>query len=382
MGNQASRQYTSKQGSGLTRNGVPLGWDPRVFALTKIHGVPFSTEWIELYPPHLYTLEKAKEDIASWRHGRRPVHEIPPFHRLLRKGQSGMVDPRFYALQKVHKMRDHEIHDVMRNGHYTKTMALEDITRALQGKPPRHQMSRGIKFVNSKTGAKAKAGRPGYEWGYSHSAQSNHAFVPSQRPSAKSTSATTSAKYVPSTPALSSSAAASASASPAHHHTTPASATASASASPAHHHTSTPASAKASASSAKASASSAKASASSASSAHRTPKLNYVASVPSPASASARMNASHAGHTPARKSSSSNYPVHHKPAAIYDPSPSGGNISTKRRKNYATSTATSKSGKRRRQRERALLRAEGVLVPYVPQTKSTKSKKSKKLKMN
>jgi hypothetical protein len=172
MGLRASR-FVPSASSEKNRYGVPIGMDPRIVALSKVHGVPMRREWMSLYPPHKYTREKALEDLQHHRLTGQAKHFVPKYHTILAKGDGTRGDPREYALRKIHGMSNHEIKNVLKNDSYsaiyTHTQALQDLSRHLQGKEPRHRISRGIQIHNSKTGVVYKQGSPAENhWGYSH----------------------------------------------------------------------------------------------------------------------------------------------------------------------------------------------------------------------
>lgn len=169
------------------RQNIPLKVNPRAYALHKVHGVPMKSDWMQMYPPHLYSERMALEDIQAHQRTGRGVHTVPQFHTVLRDrwGSASPKDARRHALKKIHGLRSHEISNVLRQGSYTQTQALENISRHMSGKAPRHSMSRGIKFTDIKTGAKSKEGRPGYTWGYTPGFMSDRMYSPPNRPHPK-----------------------------------------------------------------------------------------------------------------------------------------------------------------------------------------------------
>ena len=153
--------------------GLPFDVDMRLYALTKIHGVPKKEEYMNMYP--MYTREMACKDIKAYRAGRGAVHAVTPFHKIL-KSQVGLFDeaqdPRMYVFHHVYKLSPAEIAEVRHEKFYSKTMALEEIKhqydhQANPGLPPfRYPVSRGLRFANEKHGHVYKKGTAGYDAGY------------------------------------------------------------------------------------------------------------------------------------------------------------------------------------------------------------------------
>lgn len=107
--------------------------DERAFALGEIYGVPDSL--LDQYPPHVYSLKQATEDIAACRRGARLPHgdRVVRFDRVAR-GQ----DPRVYALMAYHGYRRSDFRDprVLELLPYSKKDAQVDIARFHRtGKP-------------------------------------------------------------------------------------------------------------------------------------------------------------------------------------------------------------------------------------------------------
>ena len=148
--------------------GAPLGVDPRLYALTKVHGIPQKAKYMDMYPG--YSVEKACDDIKSWRATGKPVHAVTKFHKVLR----GAQDPRMHVLTKVYRLSRREIDEVMGEGFYTADMALQEIHHQEQRKAGerlprfRYNPSRSMRFTNTKHNFVYKQGRQGYTTGYSY----------------------------------------------------------------------------------------------------------------------------------------------------------------------------------------------------------------------
>lgn len=160
------------QGASRSRNGtcgVPLGQDPRHFALTKVHGVPNDIKYLSLYPG--YTKKKACEDIEAWRAGGEAVHRVTQFHKMLRGDL--VDDPRTYVFKKIYKLSAAEIAEIGKDDFYTEDMAIKELNhqnkRRKGGRdmtPFRYDPSRSVRFTNVKRDFVYKKGRKGVVTGY------------------------------------------------------------------------------------------------------------------------------------------------------------------------------------------------------------------------
>lgn len=103
----------------------PAYAEPRGFALTVIYGVP--QRLLGRYPPSVYSVRQATEDIAACRAGR----ELPHYRQVVRYDRiSGAQDPRVYALTKYHgyTARDFEDPKLLQLLPYTEKDAQIDIS--------------------------------------------------------------------------------------------------------------------------------------------------------------------------------------------------------------------------------------------------------------
>ena len=165
MGQAASR--------GEGKCGAPLGVDPRMYALTKIHGIPSKSKYLNMYPG--YSVEKACQDIRAWRAGGGAVHAVTKFNKVLRGHPLGKArDPRMYVFTKVYRLSQREIDEIMHQGFYTADMALQEIHHQEKRKAGerlpqfRYNPSRSMRFTNAKHDFVYKQGRKGYETGFSY----------------------------------------------------------------------------------------------------------------------------------------------------------------------------------------------------------------------
>ncbi len=111
----------------------PAYAEPRGFALTVIYGVP--QRLLSRYPPSVYSVQQASEDIAACRAGRA----LPHYRQVVRYDKiSGSKDPRVYALTRYHgyTARDFEDPRVLQLLPYTDKDAQIDIsTFQKKGRP-------------------------------------------------------------------------------------------------------------------------------------------------------------------------------------------------------------------------------------------------------
>ena len=167
---------------------VPLGQDPRAFALSKVHGVPLQKRYLNMYPT--YTRDMACRDLRSWRAGSAAPHAVVPYHKIL-KSHDG--DARAYVFKKVYKMSPAEIAEMKHEGHYTKDMALDEILhqqkRTPGSKPFRYSPSRSMQFTNAvhPEHFTYKKGRRGYSTGYSYDPSATTPFAVPQISNPKTT---------------------------------------------------------------------------------------------------------------------------------------------------------------------------------------------------
>ena len=167
---------------------VPLGQDPRAFALSKVHGVPLQKRYLNMYPT--YTRAMACRDLRSWRAGSAAPHAVVPYHKIL-KSHDG--DARAYVFKKVYKMSPAEIAEMKHEGHYTKDMALDEILyqqkRTPGSKPFRYSPSRSMQFTNAvhPEHFTYKKGRRGYSTGYSYDPSASTPFAVPQISNPKTT---------------------------------------------------------------------------------------------------------------------------------------------------------------------------------------------------
>lgn len=165
---------------------VPLHIDPRAYALSKVHGVPLRKDALNMYPE--YTARMACEDVVSMRRTGKPMHAVPKYHKILKKGLFGkdIHDPRHFVLSKVYGFRPEEIADIDRHPqYYTRDMAIQELAwqekrkRHPEMAPFRYDMSRSIRFTNTQHGIVYKPGTKGYSHGYSYSPGQPAFSVPS-----------------------------------------------------------------------------------------------------------------------------------------------------------------------------------------------------------
>ena len=160
-------------GQGASRYGacgVPLGQDPRHFALTKVHGVPNDIKYLSLYPG--YTKKKACEDVKAWRAEGEPVHRVTKFHKMLRGDL--VDDPRTYVFKKVYKLSAAEIAEIGNDDFYTEDMAIKELDHQNKRRKGggrdmprfRYDPSRSVRFTNVKRDFVYKKGRKGVVTGY------------------------------------------------------------------------------------------------------------------------------------------------------------------------------------------------------------------------
>lgn len=84
----------------------PAYAEPRGFALTTIYGVP--QRLLGRYPPSVYSLQDALDDIKACKAGR----ELPHHKKVVRYDKiSGSKDPRVYALTKYHGYSSRDFDD-------------------------------------------------------------------------------------------------------------------------------------------------------------------------------------------------------------------------------------------------------------------------------
>lgn len=154
----------SRFGQDLDKCGVPLGMDWRLYALTMVHGVPRRQFYLNMYPEFRYSHKQACDDVQRWRSGDPPKHTPPLFHKIIGPNQ----DPRMYVLKKVYRLVDTDIADVMRSGHFTRDMALDELAEYLTKRQHRYRVERSIVFHNLKGHGVFKPGSRGVDHGYSY----------------------------------------------------------------------------------------------------------------------------------------------------------------------------------------------------------------------
>ena len=141
---------------------VPIGMDPIGYALSTVHGVPRTKEYLSMYPDWMYTVQMACDDVRSYKTRGMPRHSVPKFHTVL--GRRPM-DPRRYVFKTLYKMTPPEVEETLRGTHYTRDMALKEIAHKLLGKSGfKYKVQRDVRFFN-KRGIKYKPGTQGYSWG-------------------------------------------------------------------------------------------------------------------------------------------------------------------------------------------------------------------------
>lgn len=107
--------------------------DDRGWALTQIYGVP--ARLLDMYPPKVYSLDQARQDIQACQQGRDLPHRL----RVVRFDRmAGSKDLRVYALTKLHGFTARELRDrrVLQQLPYSTKDAQIDVTyHARHGKP-------------------------------------------------------------------------------------------------------------------------------------------------------------------------------------------------------------------------------------------------------
>lgn len=157
MGNGVSREVNSCM--------VPIGMDPIGYALSTVHGVPRTKEYLSMYPDWMYTVQMACDDVRSYKTRGMPKHSVPKFHTVLGRWGRRPMDPRRYVFQTLYGMTPPEVEETLRGTHYTREMALKEIAHKLLGKSGfKYKVQRDVRFFN-KRGIKYKPGTQGYSWG-------------------------------------------------------------------------------------------------------------------------------------------------------------------------------------------------------------------------
>ena len=133
--------------------GVPVGWDRRKYALSKVHGVPRSEHWMGHYPEQHYSEQQACENVKSWRTYGVAKHAPPRYHAMMRGARLGRwlvgqppPDARNHVFKHVYGLTDAEATEA--RGAYTHQMALDEMHHMHRnpGARPLYAVNRGVRF--------------------------------------------------------------------------------------------------------------------------------------------------------------------------------------------------------------------------------------------
>lgn len=133
--------------------GVPVGWDRRKYALSKVHGVPRTEHWMGHYPEQHYSEQQACENVKSWRTYGVAKHAPPRYHAMMRGARLGRwlvgqppPDARNHVFKHVYGLTDAEATEA--RGAYTHQMALDEMHHMHRnpGARPLYAVNRGVRF--------------------------------------------------------------------------------------------------------------------------------------------------------------------------------------------------------------------------------------------